>query len=56
MRTPPRIERRNVRRLYVDAMVAGDQATLDRIYAYLFRQGWAGGISVEEAIAAVERS
>jgi len=49
-----RIERRNVRRLYVEALVSGDEATLARVYAYLVRQGWAGGMSVEDAIAAVE--
>jgi hypothetical protein len=51
---PRRIERRNVRRTYIEAMVLGDEETLNRIYAYLVRQGWGGGISVEDAIAAVE--
>lgn len=50
-----RIDRRNVRRRFTKAMIEGDEAVLDLVYAYLASQGWAGGISVEDAITAVEQ-
>lgn len=45
----------NLRLLHMEAMVAGDEQSLEQVYAYLVRQGWAGGVSVEEAITAVEK-
>ena len=48
------VDRHNVRRIYTTAMVEADEKMLNAVYAYLVDEGWAGGISVEEAIKAVE--